>query len=144
MPSIVALDLETTGLDPKSDQIIEIGAVRFNSRRIEDEFSTLINPGRAIPGFITKLTGISNAMVMNSPMIDDVLPELEDFVDDLPILGHNVQFDLAFFREFNLFKYNDALDTYDMASVLMPSAGRYNLGALGQNLGVLLLFVLNN
>lgn len=138
MPSIVALDIETTGLDPKSDEIIEIGAVRFNSRRVEDEFSTLINPGRAIPTFITKLTGISNAMVKNSPTFDDVLPELEDFVADLPILGHNVQFDLTFLRAFDLFKYNDALDTYDMASVLMPSAGRYNLGALGQNLGILL------
>lgn len=138
MPSIVALDIETTGLDSRSDEIIEIGAVRFNSRRIEDEFSTLINPGRTIPGFITKLTGITNAMVKNSPMIDDVLPELEDFIADLPILGHNVQFDISFFKKLGLFKYNDALDTYDMASVLMPSAGRYNLGALGQNLGIIL------
>jgi DNA polymerase-3 subunit epsilon/ATP-dependent DNA helicase DinG len=138
MTSIVALDIETTGLDPKTDEIIEIGAIRFNSRRIEDEFSTLINPGRTIPGFITKLTGITNAMVRSSPTIDDVLPELEDFIADLPILGHNVQFDISFFKEFDLFRYNDALDTYDMASVLLPSAGRYNLGALGQNLGILL------
>ena len=136
MPSIVALDIETTGLDSHTDSIIEIGAIRFNSRRIEDEFSTLINPGRAIPNFITKLTGITNAMVRSSPMIDEVLPELEDFVADLPILGHNVQFDISFFQEIGLFKFNDALDTYDMASVLLPSAGRYNLGALGQNLGI--------
>lgn len=136
MPSIVALDIETTGLDAVSDSIIEIGAIRFNKRRIEDEFSTLINPGRTIPGFITKLTGITNAMVRSSPTIDDVLPELEDFVGDLPILGHNVQFDLSFFKEFGLFRYNDALDTYDMASVLLPSAGRYNLGALGLYFGI--------
>jgi DNA polymerase-3 subunit epsilon/ATP-dependent DNA helicase DinG len=136
MPSIVALDIETTGLDAVSDSIIEIGAIRFNKRRIEDEFSTLINPGKTIPGFITKLTGITNAMVRSSPTIDDVLPELEDFVGDLPILGHNVQFDLSFFKEFGLFRYNDALDTYDMASVLLPSAGRYNLGALGLYFGI--------
>ena len=136
MPSIVALDIETTGLDAVSDSIIEIGAIRFNKRRIEDEFSTLINPGRTIPSFITKLTGITNAMVRSSPTIDDVLQELEDFVADLPILGHNIQFDLSFFKEFGLFRYNDALDTYDMASVLLPNAGRYNLGALGLYFGI--------
>jgi DNA polymerase-3 subunit epsilon/ATP-dependent DNA helicase DinG len=136
MPSIVALDLETTGLDPKTDTIIEIGAIRFNNRRIEEEFSTLINPRREIPKFITRLTGISNSMVQNSPTIDEVLPELENFVEDLPILGHNVKFDLSFLREQGLFRYNDSLDTYDMASVLLPSAGRYNLGALGQFLGI--------
>lgn len=138
MPSIVALDLETTGLDSKSDAIIEIGAVRFNSRRVEDEFSTLINPGRQIPNFITKLTGITNAMVRNSPSIQEVLPQLENFVGDLPILGHNVKFDLSFMREQGVFRHNDGLDTYDMASVLLPSAGRYNLGALGQHLGILI------
>ncbi len=136
MPSIVALDIETTGLDPKNDAIIEIGAIRFNDRRIEDEFSTLINPMRAIPSFITKLTGINGGMVMNSPTIEDILPDLEDFVADLPILGHNVKFDVGFLRQQGLFRYNETLDTYDMASVLLPSAGRYNLGALGQHLGI--------
>ena len=52
MPPIVALDIETTGLDPKKDAILEIGALRFNGTRIEEEWSTLINPGRAIPNFI--------------------------------------------------------------------------------------------
>ncbi|MCB2180196.1 DNA polymerase III subunit epsilon [bacterium] len=136
MPSIVALDIETTGLDPEKDAITEIGAIRFNSRRIEEEFSTLVNPMRGIPEFITRLTGINNAMVQNAPPIEDVLPELEAFVGDLPILGHNVQFDVGFFRSMGLFRYNDTLDTYDMASVLLPSAGRYNLGALGQYLGI--------
>jgi DNA polymerase-3 subunit epsilon/ATP-dependent DNA helicase DinG len=136
MPSIVALDIETTGLDIRADAIIEIGAIRFNDRRIEEEFSTLINPRRQIPEFITKLTGISDAMVQNSPILEDILPELVDFVADLPVLGHNVRFDLGFLREQGVFQYNDALDTYDMASVLLPSAGRYNLSALGQFLGI--------
>ena len=136
MPSIVALDIETTGLDPRSDSIIEIGAIRFNDRRVEEEFSTLINPQRGIPEFITRLTGITNPMVQNSPILADVLPELVDFVADLPILGHNVKFDIGFLREQGLFHHNETLDTYDMASVLLPSAGRYNLGALGQYLGI--------
>lgn len=138
MPSIVALDIETTGLDPKKDAIIEIGAVRFNNQRVEDEFSTLINPHRPIPPFITKLTGITNAMVQGASPLLEALPELEDFVADLPIVGHNVQFDLGFFKQHGMFKYNEVIDTYDMASVLLHGAGRYNLAALGQILGILL------
>ncbi len=136
MSSIVALDIETTGLDPRRDAIIEIGAVRFNSRRIEEEWSTLINPGRAIPPFITRLTGITEGMVMGAPGLPDVMAELRDFVADLPILGHNVNFDVGFFRARNMFQDNELLDTYDLASVLLPSAGRYNLSALAQYLGI--------
>ena len=67
MSSMVALDLETTGLDAQSDAIIEIGAVRFSGHRKEDEWSTLLNPRRPIPAFITQLTGITNQMVMHAP-----------------------------------------------------------------------------
>ena len=79
MSSIVALDIETTGLDPRGDAIIEIGAVRFSGARVEDEWTTLINPGRPIPGFITQLTGISNEMVRNAPPVKAVIQELADF-----------------------------------------------------------------
>lgn len=136
MHPIVALDLETTGLDPRSDAIIEVGAVRFEGNRVVDEFSTLINPGRQIPEFITGLTGISNEMVRQSPSIRDILPELDSFIGDAPILGHNIQFDLSFLKKFNLFDLNESIDTYELASVLIPSASRYNLGALGQQLGI--------
>ena len=138
MSSIVAIDIETTGLDSQSDAIIEIGAVRFNGRRIEAEWSTLINPGRAIPGLITQLTGITNEMVRNAPPIRAVVQELADFVGDAPVLGHNVRFDLSFLQRYGLFELNEVLDTYELASVLMPDASRYNLGALGQLLGILL------
>lgn len=136
MDSIVALDIETTGLDPSEDAIIEIGAVRFNENRIEAEWSTLINPGRAIPPFITQLTGITNTMVQGAPRIEEVLNDLQDFVGNVPILGHNVSFDLSFLRKLGLFAHNESIDTYDLAAVLLPSAGRYNLAALGQNLGI--------
>ena len=136
MKSIVALDLETTGLDPQSDAIIEIGAVRFEGNRIEHEFTTLINPGRHIPEFITGLTHISDEMVRQAPHIRDVLDELADFIGDAPILGHNIQFDLSFLKKFKLFELNVNIDTYELAAVLLPSASRYNLGALGQQLGI--------
>lgn len=138
MPSLVAIDIETTGLDPNNDAIIEIGAVRFNGPRIEDEWSTLIHPGRPIPSFISQLTGITNDMVRNAPAIREVVADLAHFVGDAPVLGHNVSFDLAFLSRQNLFRFNQVVDTYELASVLLPNASRYNLGALGQALGILL------
>lgn len=138
MPSIVALDIETTGLDPQKDAIIEIGAVRFSGARVEDEWTTLINPGRVIPGFITQLTGINNEMVRNAPPIKGVIHSLADFVGKDPVVGHNVRFDLSFLQQNRILLDNPVIDTYELASVLMPSASRYNLAALGQLMGVLL------
>ncbi len=138
MPSIVALDIETTGLDPQTDAILEIGAARFNGHRVEAEWSTLINPNRPIPAFITQLTGISNEMVQNQPPVRAVLGDLVDFVGDSPILGHNVRFDLSFLARYNAFTLNDYIDTYELASILLPTAPRYNLGMLAQSMGILL------
>ncbi|WKZ38839.1 MAG: helicase C-terminal domain-containing protein [Anaerolineales bacterium] len=136
MVTIVSLDIETTGLDENREAIIEIAAVKFNGRRVEDEFTTLINPGKPIPDFITGLTGIDNAMVRNAPRLRDIAHELTAFVGDAPILGHNVKFDIGFLRKAGLFEYQQTLDTYELASVLLPTASRYNLGALGQQLGI--------
>jgi ATP-dependent DNA helicase DinG len=136
MNSIVALDIETTGLDPAKDAIIEIGAVRFSHRRVEAEWSTLINPGRPIPAFVTQLTGITDLMVREAPQIRSVLGELKEFVGGAPVLGHNVRFDISFLRRHGLLGLNEAIDTYELAAVLMPSAGRYNLAALGHILNI--------
>ncbi len=136
MTVIVSLDIETTGLDESRDSIIEIAAVKFNGRRVEDEFSTLVNPGKHIPDFITGLTGIDDAMVRQAPSLRDVMNDLTAFVGDAPILGHNVKFDIGFLRKAGLFQYQQTLDTYELASVLMPSASRYNLGSLGQQLNI--------
>lgn len=136
MDSIVALDIETTGLDPEKDAIIEIGLVRFHDRRIEAEWSSLVNPGRRIPPFITQLTGITDQMVLQAPSLREVLPALIEFIGNLPVLGHNIRFDLSFLKRHGILRNNTVLDTYEMASVLCPNAGRYNLGALAQALGV--------
>jgi ATP-dependent DNA helicase DinG len=136
MDSIIALDIETTGLDPQKDAIIEIGAVRFNHNRIENEWETLINPGRKIPPFITQLTGINDHMVLEAPSIQDVLVDFQHFVGDFFILGHNVGFDLSFLRRHGIFKTNDTLDTYEIASVLLPTASRYGLSSLAQQLNI--------
>jgi len=139
MESIVALDIETTGLDPLTDAIIEIGAVKFNDRRLEGEWTTLVNPGRRIPPFITQLTGITDQMVLKAPPIEAVKADLAQFVGDATILGHNVRFDQSFLRRQRILGGNDAIDTYELAAVLLPNAGRYALGALVQALNVPLL-----
>jgi ATP-dependent DNA helicase DinG len=138
MQSIVAIDIETTGLNEERDAIIEIGAVRFKGRRVEDEWSSLINPGRHIPEFISGLTGISDVEVRNAPRFGDIAKDLAAFVGAAPLVGHNVRFDMGFLQGAGLFPYNEIIDTYELASVMMPTASRYNLGALGKQLGILL------
>ncbi|NLE45148.1 MAG: DEAD/DEAH box helicase [Chloroflexi bacterium] len=136
----IALDLETTGLDSERDAIIEVGAVKFHDGASLDTFSTFVNPGRPIPRPITELTGIRDSDVITAPDIKFVLPRLARFIKDAPIIGHNVQFDLAFLRRANrtgspLFG-NLNIDTFDLAGVMMPEAERYSLGELAQTLGI--------
>ena len=90
------LDLETTGGDRNNDVITEIGAIKMRGGVCLGTFQTLVNPGRAIPPTITILTGISDAMVMPAPRIEQVLPSLLEFCRDSVIVGHNVRFDVGF------------------------------------------------
>ncbi len=138
LQTVVALDIETTGLDAGRDAIIEIGALKFKGNRVEGEWSSLINPRRHVPEFITMLTGIDDAMLRQAPVFQDIIPALTDFIGDAAILGHNVRFDLSFLTQGIRLGLNPIIDTYDLASVLLPSASRYNLGALGKELGIML------
>ncbi|HKJ40415.1 MAG TPA: helicase C-terminal domain-containing protein, partial [Anaerolineales bacterium] len=126
------------GLSQDRDSIIEIGAVKFKGHRVEEEWTTFINPGKHIPEFITGLTGISDVEVRGAPKFFDVAQYLEAFVGDAPVVGHNVRFDLGFLQKGGILQYNEVIDTYELAAVLMPAASRYNLGALGKQLGILL------
>ncbi len=91
---------------------------------MEDTFEALVTPGRALPAFITRLTGITDAMLSSRPRLEQVLPGLIRFVGDLPVLGHNVKFDLGFLQARGLLRYNESLDTFDLASVMLASALR--------------------
>jgi DNA polymerase-3 subunit epsilon/ATP-dependent DNA helicase DinG len=126
----ISLDIETTGLDPEQDDILEIGAVRFKGNQVYDTFSALVNPGRPIPYKIQQLTGITPADVKGAPAIGEVLPELSRFVGDNPVLGHNIGFDLGFLRKHNILQQNMGIDTFELASILLPHASRYSLTAL--------------
>ncbi len=133
---IVAVDLETTGFDPTYDRIIEIGAVKFQGERVLDEWHTLVDPGRSIPPYITQLTGIADRDVHSAPTLRAVLPALQRFIGNAILLGHNIHFDLGFLRSAGLVLSNPLIDTYLVASVMMPSAARYSLLAVAIALGI--------
>ena len=80
----IVIDVETTGLSPDDDRIIEVAAVKCENDRIVDSFHSLINPGRRIPSNVTKLTGIKNADVAGAPDMDTVAPELSEFIRRWP------------------------------------------------------------
>lgn len=112
----VVLDLETTGLDPSFDEIIEIAAIRFSNGEKVSEFATLVKPENKIDEYITQLTGITNEMVKNAPKIEKVLPELINFIGDSVIIAHNANFDINFLYDNCMFCLNapfpnDFIDT---------------------------------
>lgn len=92
----VVLDFETTGLRAGADRIIQIGAIKFKDHEQVETFNSFINPQRHISNFITRLTGISNEMVAVAPTIEKKIPELLEFIGDLPIVAHNASFDMGF------------------------------------------------
>ncbi len=133
---LVAIDLETTGLDTATDSIIEIGAVRLRDGQVVDEYSQLVDPGFVIPPNITHITGITTDDVTGKPSIERVLPEIKRFVQDTPLVGHNIDFDADFLSRYGAFQTNTRIDTYDLAAVLLPRAPRYNLTSLTAGLGI--------
>lgn len=99
MNSYVAIDLETTGLSPKLDKIIEVGAIKVIDGKIIDTYSTYVNPGRVIDERITELTGITKDDVCDAPVINEIIKDIVEFTEDLPLLGHRILFDYSFIKQ---------------------------------------------
>jgi len=95
----VALDVETTGLSPKSDKIIEIGAVLVEKGVMRDTFSTFVNPRRDVPEKIVEITGITQQDLAGAPEIGDILGRLRDFIGERDLLGHRILFDYSFLKK---------------------------------------------
>jgi DNA polymerase-3 subunit epsilon len=108
--TFVVLDLETTGAAPGYDRITEIGAIKYRGGECLGTFETLVNPGVPIPPFVTVLTGITEAMVLPAPRIDEVLPPLLEFIGDAVLVGHNFRFDTSFLDAALLRRGGDRLD----------------------------------
>ena len=134
--SYISLDLETTGLDADRDKIIQIGAVKFQGDQVLGTFNTFVNPGRAIPDFVQRLTGIRPEQVERAPFFSSVSYDLESFLEGLPIIGHNISFDLRFLDTHGLKLVNPSYDTWDLASFLLPRTNEYNLAYLAKHFGI--------
>jgi len=135
--TFVAIDLETTGLDPERDRITEIGAVRFNDDGEEVEaFETLVNPGREIPFFIERLTGITNSAVRTAPTLPDVADDLRSFVGSSVVVGQNVGFDLGYLRREGIIFDCGAADTAALSRIILPARQARGLIELATTLGV--------
>ena len=135
----IVLDLETTGFDSRHDRIIELSALKCYKGSVVDTFSTLVYPEKTIPQNIEQLTGISNDMVKDAPVIQDVLPQFQIFAGNYPIVGYGVNFDINFVYD-NVKKYqhvdfnNDYIDVMGIAQKIHGC--KQKLTVLAESYGV--------
>lgn len=136
----IAFDLETTGIQPKTDAVVEIGAVRFRGTEPAETFCTLINPGRPIPPEASAVNGISDDMVAGQPGIGEVLSDLAGFCGDLPLVAHNAPFDFKFLlaaveKHRARAPKGVVLDTCALSRIVFPGMFNYKLGTLVRYFG---------
>ena len=137
----ISFDLETTGLNPNGDRITEISACRFVNGKFSEEFTSLINPEIPIPKNIIALTGITNNMVEDAPIISDILPDLLDFIGTPSLVGHNIDFDYKFLSK-NITSTDLTLpkaplyDTLSLARSFIYFHNSFSLGSLCDYYGI--------
>jgi DNA polymerase III epsilon subunit family exonuclease len=137
----VVVDVETTGGRPPGDRVIEIGAVRVRGSRIEGEWSSLIDPGRGIPPFVSRLTGIANSAVAAAPGFERIVDEFLEFLGGAAFVAHNARFDWRFVNA-ELLRVrggrltNARLCTVRLTRRLLPHVKRRNLDALAWLFGI--------
>ena len=134
LKSYVAFDIETTGLSPEHNEIIEIGALKVREGKVVDRFIRFIEPEAGIPPMITQLTGITNDMVEGAGNCGEVLPEFLEFCEQDTLIGHNVQFDFSFVKtkakELGYTYDHMGVDTLKIAKVVHADLPSRKLGAL--------------
>ena len=138
--SYIALDLETTGLSPAEDRILEIGAVKVIDGEIRETYGTLLNPGLRISPRIQELTGITDEMAAGGKDTRTAVAELVEFCGELPLLGHNILFDYSFVKKnavnFDLAFEKEGIDTLKLARALLPDVEHKSLTALCCHFGI--------
>ncbi|HOA19904.1 MAG TPA: PolC-type DNA polymerase III [Sedimentibacter sp.] len=140
----VVFDIETTGLNPKNDNIIEIGAVKISNRKVIDSFSTFVHIDKKLPGKIIELTSITDDMLQGQPEIDEALPAFLDFAKECVLVAHNAKFDLGFIKEntkvLSIENYNPpVLDTLELSKALIKDVKNHRLNTLTKKLGINLI-----
>ncbi len=137
----VVFDIETTGFNPLKEDLLEIGAVKYQNGVIKEEFSSLIRPAKAISDEIQKLTGISPEMVADAPLPEEVLLKFKEFSAGSVLVAHNARFDVRFItaKYQQLFQEKPALvylDTLGLARSVWPNFKSYRLNTVAKELGI--------
>lgn len=138
--SYVALDVETTGLNPKRDKIIEIGMIRVRSGEAAAKMETFVNPGRRLEARITELTGIRDEQLADAPDIGEVIPEVLRFIGDDILVGHCILFDYSFVKRaavnHRLAFEKSGIDTLKLAKLFLPGLRSRSLEFLCEYYGI--------
>lgn len=139
-PLYSIIDIETTGGSPRTERITEIAIYIYDGESIIREFSTLVNPERNIPYFISNLTGITNEMVADAPKFYEVAKDIVELTEGMTFVAHNARFDYGFIRqEFKNLGFNfkrNVLDTVSLSRKLLPGHSSYSLGKLCKDLNI--------
>ena len=135
----VAVDVETTGLSPIANELIEISAIKYDGQKKIDIFTSLVKPKARIPYYITNITGITNEMVQNSPFVEEIMPGLINFIGESPIVAHNANFDYKFIQNYsnNAFSRNTLIDTVQIGKKLYPNLPNHKLGTIAKHIGII-------
>ena len=136
VPEYVSLDLETTGLDPSRDRVIEVGAVAFTPDRTLGTLERLVDPQRPLPEAVARLTGISQADLHGAASAESALGELAAFLRGRQPVGHGARLDVDFLTASGVWERGlEILDTLDVARILLPGAASHSLPLLAIELG---------
>ena len=142
LPDYTLFDLETTGVSCRSDDVVEISALRVRGGAVVNSFSSLVNPGRHIPGAASQVNHITDEMVAGAPTMEEVLPEFLVFIGEDVLVGHNIaRFDMKFLHRdctirFGAVPGNDYIDTLVYARTRLPGLRSYSLAALADHYGL--------
>lgn len=138
----ICIDVETTGVNPYIDRIIEVSAIHVKNRRIHAEFTSLVQLSQrhSIPQSVQKLTGITGEMLCSAPSSNEVMLNFHQFISNFPLVGHNVNFDINFLYDAceraGLLLENNYIDTLQIAKTFLPHLAHYKLSDLADYFGI--------
>jgi ATP-dependent DNA helicase DinG len=129
--SFVAVDLETTGLDPKLETIIEVGLISFENGKIKEKFTQTVNPCKTVSDNVLMLTGIKQDELYSSPTLEKIIPDIKKFIKNKPLVGHNIAFDINFLEK-SFSVENVTYDTFNLSRIYLPFASRHSLASVAE------------
>ncbi|MGB3327808.1 MAG: exonuclease domain-containing protein [Thermomicrobiales bacterium] len=141
LDEFVAIDVETTGLKPRQQRVIEVALIRYKGGQEVERFESLLNPDREIPIYIANLTTITNAHVEDAPRFHEVADRVLEFIDTALLVGHNIGFDLSFVnaeleRCDRVKLVNERIDTMGIARRFLPSLRKASLDSVARQVGL--------